>query len=223
MNDYMTAIHEAGHAVVLASLGHAQDILFVTAMPNFIDPEIVAHYDRLERLGSTIPRPVGHSLGYVQRDPDRGPLPLSVEVPFSLGGVVAELKHAPEGAFSTVRIGFLNGDIASLVQAFEKAGIETSDADVFREVNRLLFQHTDLQASSAALGTSSLMFTALAGMEVSAVPRHECIEIGLALATEKIRTHWNVVRALADLLVEKDAVCSPDLLAFFERHGLLSA
>jgi hypothetical protein len=42
MNDYMTAIHEAGHAVVLASLGHARDIAYVTATPNFVPPERAA-------------------------------------------------------------------------------------------------------------------------------------------------------------------------------------
>jgi hypothetical protein len=65
------------------------------------------------------------------------------------------------------------------------------------------------------------MYAALRGDAVSNT-RHDCVEVGYALATEKIRTHWNVVRELADELVEADVLYSSALLPFFERHGLLS-
>jgi hypothetical protein len=53
--------------------------------------------------------------------------------------------------------------------------------------------------------------------------RQEAIDAGFVLATEKLTTHWNVVRELADLLVEEGVIDSENLLSLFERHGLSSA
>jgi hypothetical protein len=64
---------------------------------------------------------------------------------------------------------------------------------------------------------------ALSGSKVSSNPRFACLDAGIVLATEKLTTHWNVVRELADLLVEEGVIDSEKLLSLFERHGLSSA
>jgi hypothetical protein len=64
---------------------------------------------------------------------------------------------------------------------------------------------------------------ALSGSRVLPNPRYDCLDAGCTLATEKITTHWNVVRELADQLVENDVLYSPDLLSLLGRHGLSGA
>src|SRR5580698_610826 len=167
MNNLDVAIHEAGHAIVLASLGHANDIMHVTATAGFLPPDLAAHLARVARYqditeskwARNILRRAERMTGYVQRDPDSGPLPLAVEIPYCLAGAVAELRRAPEGAFRSLTTRNLNGDIMHLSRGLKRAGYEASFGGVWREVNRLLFQRADaeLQASSIAVGTRRLM------------------------------------------------------------------
>jgi hypothetical protein len=88
--DINVAIHEAGHAVVLASLGYASEIEYVTVITNFVPAYLAALYEALEkREGIKLPSFTEHSTGHIRRlliDGECKSLPLAVEVPFLLSG-----------------------------------------------------------------------------------------------------------------------------------------
>jgi hypothetical protein len=233
MNDHKVAIHEAGHATVLASLGRADELWYTTATRHFQPPYIADLEKTIKELGGEVPKYEDDAAGKTSRWPDSAPLPLAIAVPYALGGAVANRRDDPEQAFDKMKWGCLGGDVEQLVRGLKAAGQEVSDNDVVREVNRLLFERRDSRlpaVSATTKGQSQAFetlhgagFAALSGGAVSPNPRHACLEVGYNLATEKIATHWNVVRELADRLLEVEVLYSDDLLAFFERHGLSSA
>jgi hypothetical protein len=219
MNEHWVAIHEAGHATILASFGHATDIDYVTATPGYVNKGLLDLYAQIEKdSGITVPNFTGNSAGHTHRHLNAAPLPLEVEVPYCLAGAVAQLQDDPTYTFTTLRHGGLGGDIEHLVKAFKGAGYQSPFDDVpseeiLLEVSHLLCQQLGLVQPLPAKTLTHLR----------SKPRYACLEVGYTLATEKIRTHWTVVSELADLLVEKNAVYSDELLSLFERHGLSSA
>jgi hypothetical protein len=186
------AVHEAGHAVVLASLGHANRI------------ENSQHY------GLTVPN-TDTRAGYVATD---GPLllPVETECPYYLGGAIAQKRFAPDATFK-MRNGNLNGDIESLVASLNEAGHSAYFEDVYSEVHCLLFGEPSLHAR---------MLTALSGAEGKPAPWDDILCTGYRLAEEKLRTHWNTVRELADCLIARGILGQADLLPLFKRYGLSS-